>query len=181
MYNPLVEIVPVVPLPPVRLFTCHVTEVSLALVTVAVNRWVPAAASVAEVGEIAIVTAGGVVLPEPPEPLLPPLSPWFEDALPPQPTSTIIRQAINIPENPRARRRDMGEGSLVSSDLQEGRCAAARLCCFTSLEGTCDGAYFTIYLLRTRNKATAIHLIDVTGCDSRVPVCSKVATLSQPT
>ena len=59
MYKPLVEMVPFCVVPPVTLLTCHVTPVSLEPVTVAWNCCVPAEATVADMGEIAIDTTGG--------------------------------------------------------------------------------------------------------------------------
>jgi hypothetical protein len=61
--------VPVDAVPPVTLFTCHCTAVLLEPVTVAWNCCVPLAGTVAEVGEIAILTTGPpseLLLPEPP-------------------------------------------------------------------------------------------------------------------
>jgi len=48
--------VPTVLLPPVTLFTCHCTDVSVAPVTVAVNCWVAPAMMVAPVGEMEMLT-----------------------------------------------------------------------------------------------------------------------------
>jgi len=41
VYNPVVDTVPAVALPPVTPFTCQVTAVFVALLTVAVNVWLP--------------------------------------------------------------------------------------------------------------------------------------------
>src|SRR5256886_11574372 len=46
--------------PPVTPFTCQVTAVLLVFCTVAVNCWVPLAATVADVGAIVTITAVGV-------------------------------------------------------------------------------------------------------------------------
>jgi len=63
VYRPELEIVPTVALPPVTPFTCQVTAVLLVFCTVAVNCWVPPAATVADVGEIVTLTAvGGVIV-----------------------------------------------------------------------------------------------------------------------
>jgi hypothetical protein len=56
VYNPDVEIVPTVALPPVTLFTCQVTLVLLVLLTVAVNCCVPLVATEAVAGETATET-----------------------------------------------------------------------------------------------------------------------------
>ncbi len=60
MYRPELEIVPTVALPPVTPFTCQVTAVLLVFCTVAVNCWVPLAATVADVGAIVTITGIGV-------------------------------------------------------------------------------------------------------------------------
>src|SRR2546430_12908415 len=57
VYRPELEIVPTVALPPVTPFTCQVTAVLLVFCTVAVNCWVPPAATVADVGAIVTLTA----------------------------------------------------------------------------------------------------------------------------
>ena len=57
VYRPALEIVPTVALPPVTPFTCQVTAVLLVFCTVALNCWVPPAATVADVGEIVTLTA----------------------------------------------------------------------------------------------------------------------------
>jgi hypothetical protein len=62
-------IVPTVASPPVVPFTCHVTAVLLALLTVAVKCAVNPAGTVAVAGEMVMETgAGGVVPPPPPPP-----------------------------------------------------------------------------------------------------------------
>ena len=57
VYRPELEIVPTVALPPATPFTCQVTAVLLVFCTVALNCWVPPAATVADVGEIVTLTA----------------------------------------------------------------------------------------------------------------------------
>jgi hypothetical protein len=59
VYKPEVEIVPTVALPPAAPFTCQVTAVLLVFCTLAVNCCVAPAVTVAEVGEMVMLTAGG--------------------------------------------------------------------------------------------------------------------------
>src|SRR5438876_896764 len=57
VYRPELEIVPTVALPPLTPFTCQVTAVLAVFCTVAVNCWVPPVATVADSGEIVMLTA----------------------------------------------------------------------------------------------------------------------------
>src|SRR5882672_7710979 len=59
VYRPLALIVPTVALPPGTVFTCHVTVVFVAFVTVAVNCCIRPVTTVAVFGETVTVTAGG--------------------------------------------------------------------------------------------------------------------------
>src|ERR671923_1004148 len=62
VYRPELEIVPIVALPPLTPFTCQVTAVLLVFCTIAVNCWVPPAATVAEVGEMVTLTVVAAVI-----------------------------------------------------------------------------------------------------------------------
>ena len=68
VYRPVVLIVPLVASPPTTPFTCQVTAVFVEPVTVAVNCWVVAPATLAVVGEIVMVTPAAVVSFLPPHP-----------------------------------------------------------------------------------------------------------------
>jgi hypothetical protein len=61
VYKPELEIVPTVALPPTTPFTCQVTAVLLVFCTLAVNCCVAPAVTVAEVGEMVMLTAAGAV------------------------------------------------------------------------------------------------------------------------
>jgi hypothetical protein len=69
-YTPLVDIVPTVALPPVAPFTCQVTPVLLAFVTVAENGLLAPIATLADVGATVTATVDGLapvlLLPPPP-------------------------------------------------------------------------------------------------------------------
>jgi hypothetical protein len=58
VYRPNVEIVPTVAFPPATPFTCQVTAVFVAFVTVALNCWVSVVVTVGVVGVTVTATAG---------------------------------------------------------------------------------------------------------------------------
>ena len=112
------EIVPTCAFPPATLFTCQVTPVLLEPFTVAWNCCVPADATVAEVGEMAIDTTG---LPPPPPLLCEP---------PPQPARN--KRPITVKQSKRAadRPEDMEplnkSNTFVEVDEQQHSCVASQ-------------------------------------------------------
>jgi hypothetical protein len=99
VYRPSEAIEPTTALPPGTALTCQTTDVSLELVTVAVNRAVPpAATTLAEVGEIetSIVGVGGAPPPSAPPPPPPPPHADRPTTSNPAATKTIVPALAKI-------------------------------------------------------------------------------------